>query len=159
MGALLEQKPVKLIISIIYKDESFLVVAENLLIKRYGEKEQIEAVFPFEYTNYYEKEFGADLKRKIFCFRKLIAPESAGKIKLFTNRVEDKLKAKNNRTVNIDPGYLTEAKLVLFTTKDYSHRIYLTFKPWPWSYPDYASNEMVDYFNKIRSIYAGDVKS
>ena len=30
------------------------------------------------------------------------------------------------RPLNLDPGYLTEAKLVLATTKDRDHRIYLS---------------------------------
>jgi hypothetical protein len=29
------------------------------------------------------------------------------------------------RPLNLDPGYLTEAKLVLATTKDRNHRLYL----------------------------------
>ena len=29
------------------------------------------------------------------------------------------------RCINLDPGYLTLAKIVLASTKDYSHRIYL----------------------------------
>ena len=175
MGALLEQKPVKLIVSILYKDESFLIEAETFLVREYGAKEHLEAVFPFNFTDYYEKEFGEDLKRKVICFRKLVNLEASGEIKVFTNKIEDKLtKEKNKRAVNIDPGYVTEAKLVLFTTKDYSHRIYLgdkifaevtlhfqnnSFRSWPWSYPDYASKEMVEYFNKVRKVYMDDIKN
>ena len=70
--------------------------------------------------------------------------------------------------MNIDPGYLTLSKVVLLTTKDYTHRIYLaggiyaevtlryksgTFNPWDWTYPDYKTPEYVNIFNHIRDIY------
>ncbi|OGX43889.1 MAG: hypothetical protein A3G38_03040 [Omnitrophica WOR_2 bacterium RIFCSPLOWO2_12_FULL_51_8] len=74
----------------------------------------------------------------------------------------------SRRLVNIDPGYLDLAKLVLASTKDYRHRIYLergiyveitlfyqrkTFNPWEWTYPDYRSREYIEVFNRIREIY------
>ena len=76
--------------------------------------------------------------------------------------------AKGKRSVNIDPGYLDLAKVVLFSTKDYSHRIYLDkgiyaevtlfykdnrFNPWPWTYPDYRTSEYLGIFKSIREIY------
>jgi len=69
--------------------------------------------------------------------------------------------------VNIDPGYLTPAKLILATTKDYSHRLYLgrgiygeiilvyscgSFKPLPWTYPDYRSEDYSKYFSRVREV-------
>ncbi|MDD5512405.1 MAG: DUF4416 family protein [Candidatus Omnitrophica bacterium] len=72
------------------------------------------------------------------------------------------------RSINIDPGYLDMAKLVLATTKDFCHRIYLgsgifgevtlvyrkdSFQPWEWTYPDYRSREYIETFNRIREIY------
>ena len=98
----------------------------------------------------------------------LRSKEKAAEIKLITNRIEDRFRKDRKRTVNIDPGYVTEAKLVLLTTKDYTHRVYIgkrifaestlffqdgTFKSWPWTYPDYASAEMVSYFNQVRELY------
>ena len=173
MGALLEQKSVKMVVSIIYREDSFLYEAETTLVEKYGEIEDLKEIFYFDFTDYYEKEFGKDLKRKLICFKKPIGPEFLSKIKHYTNEVEKKLKNNNNRTVNIDPGYITEAKLVLFTTKDYSHRVYIgdnifaevtlhfqnnSFRAWPWTYPDYSSNALVDYFNKVRSLYMRDIK-
>ena len=174
MGALLEQKPVKLIVSIIYREDSLLFEAETILMEKYGEIEKLKEVLPFDFTDYYEKEFGTGLKRKLICFMNSVDSEALSKVKLYTNEIEKKLKNNDNRTVNIDPGYITEAKLVLFTTKDYSHRVYIgdkifaevtlhfqdnSFRSWPWTYPDYASKELVDYFNKVRSIYMSDIKN
>jgi hypothetical protein len=173
MGELTDQNPVKLIASIIYKDENSLSDAESFLVQTYGEQEDLEAVFPFDFTDYYEEEFGKGLKRKLVCFRKLIEPDGSGRIKLSTNLVEHELKNGEKRTVNIDPGYITEAKLILFTTKDYSHRVYLgnkifaevtlyfqnsSFRSWPWTYPDYASEALIGYFNKVRALYMNDIR-
>jgi len=165
MGFLIGQKPVKLVVSIIYKDQEFLEHAESKLKKIYGGSELLEKILPFNYTKYYEKEFGTSLERKLICFKKLLNSDKIPGIKLKTNKIENSLSVKGKRTVNIDPGYITEAKLVLLTTKDYAHRVYLsggifaesalffrnnTFNPWPWTYPDYRSKEVIDYCNKVR---------
>jgi len=169
----LEQKPFKLICSVIFSDEDLLSRAEKDLVGKYGSKEPLESVYPFDYTDYYEEEFGPGLKRKLICFQELVSPDESWKIKTWTNGIEDNYSVGPRRRVNIDPGYVTEAKLVLFTTKDYSHRIYLgdrifaevtlfyscnSFKAWPWTYPDYASPEMIGYFNKVRAVYVDDIK-
>lgn len=168
MGFFVGQKPVKLIASIIFKEEKFLRHAEDELKKRYGRCEAASVTLPFDYTDYYEEEFGAPLERKLICFKKLPDSDKIPEVKVETNNIETALSFNGKRMVNIDPGYITEAKLVLLTTKDYSHRVYLggcifaeatlffqnnTFNPWPWTYPDYASKEMIDYFNKVRKIY------
>ena len=77
------------------------------------------------------------------------------------------------RRVNIDPGYISQSKLVLATTKDHSHRIYLgqgifaevtlryykgTFRAWEWTYPDYASPPYIAIFNHIRKLYKEQLK-
>ncbi|MBU2221656.1 MAG: DUF4416 family protein, partial [Candidatus Omnitrophica bacterium] len=108
------------------------------------------------------------LKRKFISFKKLIPPDQLSAIKITTNKIEDRLSSKNLRRINIDPGYLDLAKLVLATTKDYNHRIYLSkgifaeitltyqgksFRPWNWTYRDYQSQEYIAIFNQIREIY------
>ncbi|HPP88303.1 MAG TPA: DUF4416 family protein, partial [bacterium] len=72
------------------------------------------------------------------------------------------------RNVNIDPGYIELGKLVLASTKNYTHRIYIgkgifaeptlqyykkTYTKWPFSYPDYSNEKSVEFFNYVRSIY------
>ena len=173
MGVPVVQKPVKLIASIIFKDEDNLHLAEKRLQALYGPLEGLDKLTPFVYTDYYCEEMGRPLKRKIICFKRLIDPEKIYNIKLKTNRLEDRYSTGNKRTVNIDPGYVTEAKLVLLTTKDYTHRVYLAkkifaestlyfqdgeFKAWPWTYPDYASSELRTYFGEVRDIYMKDIK-
>jgi len=71
------------------------------------------------------------------------------------------------RRINLDPGYITEAKVVLATTKDYSHRIYIgekifaeialvqkggRFTPLAYTYPDYRTDEYVRMFGKAREM-------
>ena len=67
--------------------------------------------------------------------------------------------------VAFEPGYLTEAKLVLATTKDRDHRIYLhdgiyaeVTLNWVrggwvnqrWTYPDYQRADFQEFFTKCR---------
>ena len=168
MGVPLQQKPVKLFTSIIFRDEGSLDEAERKLVSLYGPTEESKKTLDFSYTDYYREEMGTSLKRKLMCFQRPVDVGDTAEIKLATNRIEDELSGGGKRTVNIDPGYVTEAKLVLLTTKDYTHRIYIgkrifaevtlhytggTFRAWPWTYPDYASEDFIAYFNGVRDMY------
>ncbi|MDP2940750.1 MAG: DUF4416 family protein [Candidatus Omnitrophota bacterium] len=163
---------VKLIVGFIFKEESALKKAKLALIRLYGEVDFESPKLAFYHTNYYEKEFGSSLKRKFISFRKLILPQNLARIKAAANKLEKKLSRNSKRLINIDPGYLNLAKLVLASTKDYKHRIYLgqgiyaeitlfyqrkTFTPWEWTYPDYRSREYIEIFNRIREIYSGQL--
>lgn len=171
MGAEVQQKPVKLVTSIIYRDESSLEEAERELKRLYGEFGLVKEIGVFDYTDYYCEEMGSPLKRKLISFNKLVGQDNIAEIKRATNKIENRLSVDGKRVVNIDPGYITEAKLVLLTTKDYTHRVYVggnifaestlfykdgKFMSWPWTYPDYASEEMISYFEKVRMAYMED---
>ena len=173
MGCLKEHRPVKLIASLISSDNTFLQRSIRGLTGLYGDIETMTGCMDFDYTDYYEKEFGTGLKRKIVVFKELVGIEEVSGIKIRTNELERSLERYGNRTVNIDPGYVTDAKLVLLTTKDYSHRIYTgrgifaevtlryergSFRRWPWTYPDYASRGLTDFFNDVRGMYLSDLK-
>jgi len=75
--------------------------------------------------------------------------------------------------VNVDPGYVSLGKLVLASTKDHAHRLYLDrgvygevmltyqqgcFRPWPWTYPDYASDGYCAMFGEIRECYKAQLR-
>ncbi len=174
MGVPTDQRQVKLVASILFKDESEYKPAEKALIRKFGPLEPLVKDLPFDFTDYYSEEFGKPLKRKLLCFRTPVKRGAASGIKIVTNRIEDRYRKNGRRTVNIDPGYVTEAKLVLMTTKDYTHRVYIgrrifaestlyfqegSFRAWPWTYPDYGSAELISYFNEVRELYVKSEKS
>ncbi|MEK6727516.1 MAG: DUF4416 family protein [Candidatus Omnitrophota bacterium] len=174
MERTLKPNPVKLIFGFIFKEQDSLNLTKKLLDKHFGAIDFVSPVFDFNYTRYYEKEFGQGLRKVFVSFKKLISPEELSKIKVFSNKIERKLSKGNKRSINIDPGYIGLAKLILASTKDYCHRIYLgkgifaevtlvfegkSYKPWPWTYPDYGSEEHISIFNKIRGIYAAQIKN
>lgn len=173
MGVIRSHEPVKLIIGFIFKEEKVLNKAEAILERRNGRIDFQSQNLPFDYTDYYNKEMGQGLKRKFISFKKLILPSSLPEIKIISNAIEKKLSPAKARLINIDPGYLNLSKLILASTKDYSHRIYLnkgifaeitlfyqnkTFQPWSWTYPDYKTGEYARIFNHIREIYAEQIK-
>ncbi|MFA4842329.1 MAG: DUF4416 family protein [Candidatus Omnitrophota bacterium] len=174
MGKIKPRLPIKLIAGFIYSDERRVQDAQKHLRKRFGKIDFQSPILSFSHTNYYEAELDRVLRRKFISFAHLIPAQSLPAIKIFTNRLEQKFCARGKRTINIDPGYLDLAKLVLATTKDYKHRIYLdqgifaeatlifqnkTFQPWVWTYPDYKTKEYIDIFNKIREAYAFQIKN
>jgi len=167
MGQIHKPLPVKLIMSIFTQKDALFNVAEKALAKKIGPIDFSSQILSFNQTQYYKDEFGDNLKRKIISFRKLIPPDNLWRIKTITNGLENKFLQDKKRQLNIDPGYITQANLILATTKDYSHRIYIkkgifeevtlifknkTFTALPWTYPDYQSKELIDIFVQIRDI-------
>jgi hypothetical protein len=172
MGTFKKILPVKLIMGFIYKDLRQYTKAKGYLVRKFGPADYESEEIAFLHTRYYEKELGADLKRRFISFKKLAPAHTLAKIKSETNRLEEKLSHRQTRSINIDPGYLNTAKLVLATTKDYAHRIYLnkgiyaevtltyrhgSFIPWEWTYPDYRTEEYLTIFNHIRKLYEDQI--
>lgn len=173
MGSIRKIQSVKLVIGFIFKKESVLVKARGILRKEFGKIDYESQTLAFTHTAYYAAEFGENLKKKFISFQKLISPQSLAKVKITTNTIEKRLSKQGLRLINIDPGYLDMARLILASTKDYKHRIYLdkgiyaevtlfyqhkSFTPWEWTYPDYKSADYIAIFNRIREIYARQIK-
>jgi hypothetical protein len=173
MGKINKVIPVKLICGIITSDENNFNIARKELSKKFGAIDYKSPISDFNLTDYYQKEMGPNLKRRFLSFSKLIIPAEIIKIKHLTNKLEVKYSKNGKRLINIDPGYISASKLVLATTKDYFHRIYLdkgifaevtlyfragSFTPFDWTYPDYKSKNYIEAFNRIREIYMRQVK-
>jgi len=165
MGAIKSPETVKIIVGLISKRKDVFDKVKPRLIKRLGSIDLESAILIFNHTEYYKNEMGEGLKRKFFSFSKIVLPEKLERIKKFTNSIEADFSKEGKRTVNIDPGYVEAGKLVLLSTKNYTHRIYLgggiyaestlyfqngTFRSWPWTYPDYKTQEYIEFFNRVR---------
>jgi len=120
----------------------------------------------FDWTRYYREELGEDPLRKIVAFDRWGDSSLLPEIKRTTCRIEVALARPGGpREVNLDPGFLGEHQLVLASTKPRGHRLHLGhgiygdlmllrgragYEPLPWSYPDYAAEEMRGIFNRLR---------
>jgi len=164
--------PVKIVSSVFSGSTDTLNKAIKLLSGRLGEIDYVSAVLPFAYTDYYARESGTSLVRRFISFETLVPPDTLPDIKLFTNGVEEKFVSDGNRLVNIDPGYLSQAHLILATGKAYTHRPHIkdgiyadltlifvnhTFRRLEWTYPDYADEDTIVIFNNIRERYASQL--
>jgi hypothetical protein len=166
-------QPGKLVMGVFLKDKTLMDPVVHDLSAAFGTIEMVSPWFDFNYTNYYQKEMGAPLFRRMLVFQELIEQERLADCKLRTNALEAAFSQKSRRTVNIDPGYILYERFVLATGKNFSHRIYIghgiyadltliyrekDFQPLPWTYPDYASAPMRRFLILVRTKYARDMK-
>jgi hypothetical protein len=165
--------PAKLVIGLITKEKRLFPQAACDLAERFGMVELTSSWLPFAYTDYYEQEMGSPLFRRVLAFKDLIEQEALPEIKTITNRLEEKYSTNNSRRINIDPGYLLLERFVLATGKNYSHRICIgkniyadltlifqkgRFQALPWTYPDYAGNDLLVFLGKVRNKLRVDLK-
>lgn len=125
--------------------------------------------FEHNETTYYERSMGTGLCKTFWAFERLIDPAYLVAAKLQSNQWELDYAAEAGkpepRPLNLDPGYLTEAKLVLASTKDRDHRLYLHrgifaentlfyraggWQQRPWTYPDYQRADYHQFFTRCR---------
>ena len=171
MGQISTPQPVKLFVGMLAGRTGLFEIAEAELSEKFGPIDTAGQVARFDFTDYYEAEMGPNLLRKFVGFERLINPKELASAKLFTNDLEERISERfggRRRLVNLDPGYISPSKLVLASTKDYSHRIYLgdgifaevtlhfankRFNPWPWTYPDYKAGDYRRFFEAMRQQY------
>ncbi len=160
--------PVKPVVSLILTREDLGPPVMARLSEFFGPPDLVGPWHPFTATDYYHREMGAPLGRRCAAFLHLADPARLAAWKLFTNGLEEKWALAGRRTVNLDPGYVAKERLVLATGKNFSHRIYLndsiysdltlvygqgSFQSLPWTFPDYAGEELREFFNLIRRKY------
>ncbi len=173
MGQPRAPKPVKLVMSLILVSGSLLQKVLQDIICLYGDTDFVSLWMDFDFTDYYTREMGRGLKRKILAFQKLICPDKLPSVKLRTNEIEQKYAPNGKRRVNIDPGYVCGEHLILATTKSYAHRPYLRdgiyadltlifregrFRSLEWTYPDYKGAQLREIFDSIRKAYLSQLK-
>lgn len=115
----------KLFCGVMYSDFEVYKKVIKDLCKEFGQIQQERNEFDFTFTKYYEKEFGNNLKKRFIAFKEQIDIEVLPEIKLFTVEIENSLREQGRRLINIDPGYITHTKVVVASTKELPHRIYL----------------------------------
>jgi hypothetical protein len=125
--------------------------------------------FTFDQTDYYRPTMGCDLLKVFFAVAQPIDPGSLPDLKLQSGQWERQYAAigghSETRPLNLDPGYLTLGKLVLASTKDFAHRIYLRngiyaeitlyykhgrWQDHQWTFPDYRREEYQRFFSQCR---------
>jgi len=139
-------------------------VIENLE-DAFGLIESKSRTFDFKHTDYYAAEMGPDLKKFLISFEKLFPAEDLWLAKQTARDIEQVFSVNGKRRVNLDPGYVESSKLVLASTKNFSHRIYLRNGIWaevtliyadrqfvklPWTYPDYLEPQVLQFLTGVR---------
>jgi len=161
--------PVKVFVGVIIAWPERAGQVEVKLVERLGPVELRSGVLDFGHSAYYQEEMGEGLKRYFLGFRDLVSPDHLVALKHYTNELEHNAFSEGGRRwANLDPGYLTAAKVVLATTKDYAHRLYVSsgiyeevtliyrdrrFEALPWTYPDYRSGDYDAFFHQLRATY------
>jgi len=166
--------PAKLVMSVFMKEKPLFESVFPLLETIGGPVDLVSRWLDFDFTNYYHKEMGHPLFRRILAFKSLVDQADLSKIKQATNAVEQQFVKDQQRRINIDPGYLLPSRFVLATGKDYAHRIYIgdhmyadltlmyvgkQFVSLDWTYPDYRSKEIIRFLEQIRDKYLLDLKA
>jgi hypothetical protein len=168
LGKVKEPEPAMLFIGMLYADSAVFNPVEQILKRAFGETSLVSRASTWEYSEHYREEFGWPLTRKFVFFRDVIDPESLPDIKVKSNEIEDAFSIDNKRRINLDPGYLTLSKIVLASTKNYAHRIYLRngiygeitlyyqdgmFRPHLFTYRDYQEKSCLELFTHAREMF------
>jgi hypothetical protein len=169
MGHIRTHRPVLLITAVFSRYDEAIEWAKKRLEAEWGPVALASEVFTFHETRFYERTMGANIKKLFWAFERLIDPARLVEMKHQSNQFEDDYRNQTawpeQRPVNLDPGYLTEAKLVLASTKDRDHRIYLdrgifaeetlffqhgAWREREWTYPDYRRADYHQFFTQCR---------
>jgi len=147
------------------------VKLDNIIIQlenAFGQIDDKSNIIEFIHTDYYTPEMGPDLKKLLVSFFNPFKAENLWMAKHTTNDIERMFSDSGKRQANLDPGYLETSKLVLASTKNFSHRICLNqgiyaevtllyadgkFQKLPWTYPDYLEKSFLDFLSKTRENY------
>lgn len=156
---------VKLIAAVLYPTDEWFEWTVEELTRLWNVPELVGDPVPFTTTDYY-KDIAPCLFRRFLCFQGLFGAGELAAWKLESGAVE--AKSRSPRAVNIDPGYVDGARIVLASTKDHAHRVYLRdgifaevtmrwrFGRWitfDYTFPDFAGGAYDDFLSNARRLW------
>ena len=169
MGEIHEPDAVLLLVAASSRQAAALDWARERVGQQFGPLALVSDAFDFTETAYYSATMGDELKKQFIACERPIDPSELACIKCETNAWEAEYAAlgrhAESRPLNLDPGYITPAKLVLASTKDHAHRLYLgdgiyaevtlafrqrRWQPQEWTYPDYRRPDYQEFFTTCR---------
>jgi hypothetical protein len=168
MAAIAPPLPVKPVCAVTFAPGSDFDEIVSALETLIGKPDAFSPVYDFDFTDYYGPEMGPGLKKTFIGFETLVQPSALVRIKRDTNSLEARWSVGGRRSVNLDPGYVTSAKLVMASTKDFAHRVFLgegiygdvhlqfrhgKWRPSGWTFPDYRTRLAAAFFSSVRDKY------
>ena len=151
--------------------------ARESIAEAFGAADMVSEIWPFTQTDYYKDETGESILRMFVAIEKPIDPGELAEIKHTTNRIEQdlaqNLSTTHARPVNLDPGIIEPSKLVLASTKNFSHRIYIgnrmfaevtliyskgAWQSFPFTFPDYKEPRYHEFLSKVRTRIVAQLK-
>ncbi len=173
MGETSRPTPVLLIVAIFSRYDEALAWAKARCAGVWGEVALESDEFAFQWTPYYESSMGDNLRKLFLAFAEPVDPGRLPEFKHQANSWEREYAGQARhevaRPLNLDPGYVTQGKLILASTKNHAHRIYLSdgiyaeltlqyrkkcWQKMPWTYPDYCQAAYHEFFTQCRPICA-----
>jgi hypothetical protein len=170
MGQITSHPPAMLIVAAFSRHDEALDWARARIEAEWSPLALESERFGFVETDYYDATMGPALKKSFFAGAELIDPARLPELKRTANAWEEEYallgRHAEPRPLNLDPGYLTLAKLVLASTKDHAHRIYLAegiyaevtlhwqdgrWQHRPWTFPDYRRQDYQAFFTQCRA--------
>jgi hypothetical protein len=169
MGEISQPEPVLLILAAFSRHGEALEWGREKAAAAWGPVALASERFVFDATDYYAPTMGAPIEKCFFAFQRLIDSAGLVELKWQTNAWEAEYAEQGGhaepRPLNLDPGYLTPAKLVLASTKDHAHRMYLSRgifaevtlyykdRRWherDWTFADYRRADYQQFFSECR---------
>ena len=161
--------PTQLFTGIIYSNTISLSLILDLVSTTFNNRIMLCSLpQPFDHSSYYNDEIGPNLTRVFIGFEIPVQPELGFKYKLKAVELENRYKNNNKRIFNIDPGILSLHNVILYSTKNFSHRIACQdgvyaevtclfqqkqLIPLDWTYPDFRQQAHQRFFLHLRSMY------
>ncbi|MDZ7344216.1 MAG: phosphoribosylformylglycinamidine cyclo-ligase [candidate division KSB1 bacterium] len=168
MSAAKSPPPAALFIAVLFSPKTSGDEVRAMVTQEFGDIVLQSPIYLFKHSDYYTNEMGENLQKTFLLLDRLIDPATLVEWKRRAQAIEAKYAIAGKRTINLDPGYLDAAKLVLATSKNYDHRIYLgrgiygdvqlrfrfqKFQVNDWTYPDYRQPEHIAFFEQARLKY------
>ncbi|MDR2529825.1 MAG: DUF4416 family protein [Synergistaceae bacterium] len=165
--SVLEGPLVKRITGVLYsieEEERFTWALEKLRTL-WGRSDIVSNPMPFTATDYY-RDIAPRLLRRFVSFEGLTSAGGLADWKRQAIALETESRAP--RAINVDPGYVDGARLVLASTKDHAHRVYLRdgifaevtlrfrsgkWTPFDYTYPDFAGDLYDEFLTTARKAW------
>jgi hypothetical protein len=163
---------IKLFVAILARPQVERSHTLQLLTEVFGSIDYVGPERQFDVTSYYEEEMGKGLVRSFVSFtgphHAEVLPDAKRACIELERGCAIEEGGEQRRTVNLDVGYLDHHKIVLASTKEVGHKIYLhdgiyadlvarysqkTFQPLPRCFPDIADGRYNEELLAIRSIF------